>query len=1097
MFKKFTILILFLFSCKENTGFTNPKPMNGVIDLREWDFDSKGAIKLNGEWEFYFKQFLIPDDFENGKQPSQKLIKNIPSTWNDFIWEDEKIKSDGYATYRLKILLKKDYTDRALLFSSFSTASRIWIDGKGIFASGKVAREEKEHQPSSRNGYFHFPVDKEELEILIQVSNFSDFKGGLDSEIYFGTEEQIRKQREANLFSDLFLFGILSSLSIYNLVIFIFRRKDHSAIYYSLFCIIVSLFIGTQREKILYEYLSIPWLINNKLYFLSYILIPNFLYLYTYALFELQYKKWILRVSYFISILYLILVLISSPKYYSKFELTYLYFESILSFILLLILFLECYKNYSKDVILYSIGFIVLYFTFTLDKFEILQKDIFLSTPELGLIFFSLVQAGLLAKKFSQGFLTSENLSKKLTVQNNRLIALDKMKDEFLSNTSHELRTPIHGIIGIAESLVDGVTGELQKTTKQNLSLIIKSGKRLSNLINDILDFSKLKNKELVLKEKTLDIKMIIELVIALSSSLLKNKEVNIINELPDNLPLVVGDEDRIQQIFLNIIGNSIKFTEQGEIKITGIIKADEIEISVSDTGIGIPEDKLENIFLSFEQVDSSISRKYGGTGIGLSIVKKLIELQGGRVWAESQLGKGTKIYTSFKISNSNIEENSNRIDELNSIIDWKEDIHITENSIHTEQGVKILLVDDEPINLQILENQLKLNQYQILRASDGIEALKIIDIEKPDLVLLDVMMPKLSGYETCKKIREKYSETELPILMLTAKNRLEDLMNGFAVGANDYLAKPFSKGELLSRIKSHLNLLKTNRSTRRFFPQEYLDFFSKESILDIQKGDHISKEMSVVFSDIRSFTTLSEKMTPAENFNFVNSYFSRITPIISNNKGVVVKFLGDGMMSIFPDSVKSSIDSSIEHLNLVTEYNQHRIKKSREPIQVGIGIHFGKMMVGLVGDTNRLQGDAFSDQVNLAARIEGLTKYYGASILISETIYSQIQNDSVYKIRFVDKVKVKGKTEAIRIYEILNGNSIKIEKKILTKDIYTEAVFAYYQTELKLALELFEKAQSIDSEDMAVQVFINRTKYFLKYGIPEDWDGIYKMESK
>lgn len=221
---------------------------------------------------------------------------------------------------------------------------------------------------------------------------------------------------------------------------------------------------------------------------------------------------------------------------------------------------------------------------------------------------------------------------------NEQLRRVDRLKDEFLANTSHELRTPLNGIIGLAESMMDGATGELNRESLANLDMIVTSGRRLAHLINDILDFSRLRHRDLSLARKPVSLQPLVELVMILLKPLTAGKKLVLYNDLTPELPLVEGDENRLQQIFNNLIGNALKFTEQGEIHVYAIRHGGQLEITIADTGIGIPEDKLERIFQSFEQVDGSISRKYGGTGLGLAITRQLVELHGGTIYCESTL---------------------------------------------------------------------------------------------------------------------------------------------------------------------------------------------------------------------------------------------------------------------------------------------------------------------------------------------------------------------------------------------------------------------------------------------------------------------------
>lgn len=426
---------------------------------------------------------------------------------------------------------------------------------------------------------------------------------------------------------------------------------------------------------------------------------------------------------------------------------------------------------------------------------------------------------------------------------NERLRQVDKFKDEILANTSHELRTPLHGIIGLADSLRDGSAGKLPDKAKRNLDMIIFSGKRLTSLVNDILDFSKLKTKKLELQKTPVDLYTLAEMVLSLSKPLLAGKELELINAIPTNLPPIPADENRLQQILHNLVGNAIKFTEQGFVKISTCLSQanDELTLQVIDTGIGIPEKKIETIFNAFEQADSSAVRSYGGTGLGLPITKHLVALHGGTITVNSVPNKGSIF--AFTLPLSDVKTDINDLDfettakihafseeevvqanEFSMPMDGDALAVVPEEPDTDAEKSRILIVDDEPINRQVLINYLGPLGYQLIEAGNGFDALKAVEEDGPfDLVLLDIMMPRMSGYEVCAQIRQSLSVNELPIIFLTAKNQAEDLVEGFASGANDYLTKPITKSELLARVRTHLKLrhfhhsleLKVNERTR------------------------------------------------------------------------------------------------------------------------------------------------------------------------------------------------------------------------------------------------------------------------------------------
>jgi two-component system sensor histidine kinase ChiS len=741
-------------------------------------------------------------------------------------------------------------------------------------------------------------------------------------------------------------------------------------------------------------------------------------------------------------------------------------------------------------------------------------------------------EIGNLASSFNSMIERIKNYTESLEAKNTELSEIDKLKDEFLANTSHELRTPLNGIIGIAESMIDGATGQLNQEQVANLLMIAHSGRRLSNLVNDILDFSQLKHKTIELQIKSIGMRELTDVVLTLSQPIANQKSLQLINAIPPEVPVVDADENRVQQILYNLIGNAIKFTEVGKVEVSAVVikppfRNDEqkgmLEIAIVDTGIGIAADKVDRIFESFEQADGSTTRAYGGTGLGLAITKQLVELHGGKIRVKSTLGKGSRFSFTLPLSknaasedrtlyrplifslanaNSRLEkiQLGSKVQEFQTLQNQVSEITETAESLTLpNKKFNILIVDDEPINLQVLSNLLLLENYSITPTFDGIQAIELIEKGlRPDLILLDVMMPKMTGYEVCQKIREKFPANELPIVLLTAKNQPLDLLEGFKSGANDYLTKPISKNELFARIKTHIQLAKLNISYSRFVPREFLKFLGKESIIDVQLGDQVQREMTILFSDIRSFTSLSESMNPKENFDFLNSYLKRVSPIIRNNNGFIDKYIGDAMMALFPEVPEDALRSAIDMQKEVCLYNLHRRRSGYLPIAIGIGIHTGSLMLGMIGEEQRLEGTVISDAVNLAARLESLTKLYGASILISGQTLIGLNNITQYNYRFIDKVKVKGKTELVSVFEIFDSNSPElIDLKIRTRSKFEQGVVLYNNREILQAQQLFQNVLQLNEQDRAAQLYMRRCEQLQNNTLSEEWEKLDEENQK
>lgn len=422
------------------------------------------------------------------------------------------------------------------------------------------------------------------------------------------------------------------------------------------------------------------------------------------------------------------------------------------------------------------------------------------------------------------------------------LKAIDKLKDEFLANTSHELRTPLNGIIGLTEALLDHESEGMSEKAKSHLKMIAGSGRRLSNLINDILDFSKIKNSGLEINLEPTDFKHVCDSVCTMMLPLAQKKSIDLKNELPAELPAVIGDEDRLQQILYNLIGNAVKFTFAGHVRIYSELGPDTLTIFVEDTGIGIPESDLGSIFESFTQARGDAAREYEGTGLGLAVARNLIELHGGIISVSSELDKGSTFRFTLRTTTeapvvSNKEEGGG--ERLNQLVDsytneQENEVLVTESANRETCQFHILVVDDDSINRQVLIGQLSLHDYRITEAANGGEAVEIIKADDSiDLVLLDVMMPRMTGYEAASQIRAIKPVHELPIIFITAKHLASDLVAGFMSGGNDFLIKPVSKNELLSRTKTHLLLMDVTRNLEQIVEERTNDLRNTQRALE------------------------------------------------------------------------------------------------------------------------------------------------------------------------------------------------------------------------------------------------------------------------
>ncbi|MEC4984976.1 MAG: ATP-binding protein [Oscillatoria sp. PMC 1068.18] len=890
---------------------------------------------------------------------------------------------------------------------------------------------------------------------------------------------------------------------LFPLLIAFFKQVDKIYFSFGLLAITIGIYTVTDTEFLLlvFDY-PLFW---KFLHYASFNLAPAEVCIFFENIFGSGYKSivrrlWQIDLVYALSTIFLVVIGLFPWSYSSFF--TQLF--AIVAAIIMIVIAAKTNLKDNQEAKLFTTGFSIFLLSVIHDILIYVNLVFFwnLTLYYWGMLVFILFLAFILERRFTRTRQRLQANAIELEAKNEALQKMDKLKDEFLANTSHELRTPLNGMIGIAESLIDGATGQLSNLTNYNLALIISSGKRLTQLVNDLLDFSRLRHQNLVLQIKPIAMREIADIILTISQHFLADKNLKLINNITSEVPLVDADENRVQQILYNLVGNAIKFTENGQIEVSAEVKEPFLVIRVRDTGIGIPTNKLEQIFAAFEQGDGSISRQYGGTGLGLAVTKELVELHGGEIEVESTLGQGSVFSFSLPLSTeptavasfpaTNLPQVA-KLQAIDSALIIPEDSPTNISLNSSPKGeFKILIVDDEPVNRQVLINHLSLLNYAVKETASGIEALDLINHGyQPDLILLDVMMPKMTGYAFCQVIRQKYTAAELPIVLLTAKNQVSDLVEGFNSGANDYLTKPIAKHELLARIKTHIQLSKINLAYGRFVPREFLKFLERESIIDVQLGDQVQQKMTVLFSDIRSFTSISESMSPKQNFDFLNSYLSRVGPVIRSRNGFIDKYIGDAVMALFPDNPDDALQAAIEMQRQVALYNSESYAQGYPAISIGVGLHTGNLMLGTIGEKERMESTVISDAVNLASRLEGLTKGYGANIVVSDRTLFSLPDSQRYSYRFLGRVRVKGKRAPVAVFEVFDSDAQALKRlKLQTRSDFEQAVVLFHQESYPDATEKFQKLLAINPQDRAVALYLERCQKALRYKMSGGWDN-------
>ncbi len=370
-----------------------------------------------------------------------------------------------------------------------------------------------------------------------------------------------------------------------------------------------------------------------------------------------------------------------------------------------------------------------------------------------------------------------------------RLKEIDKLKTQFLANMSHELRTPLNSIIGFSRVIIKGIDGPLTEMQKADLTSIHNSGQHLLGLINNILDLSKIEAGKMELNFEEADIEPIIKTVMSTAIALVKDKPVTLKQELPDNLPKIWADPTRVRQIILNLVSNACKFTDEGEVTTRVYTEPGRVVFTVSDTGIGIPEEKLEHIFEEFTQVDASTTRKVGGTGLGLPISRHFVEMHHGEIWVQSRLGYGTTFGFYIPTSPPSKKQDTPAI------------AAAFDNPGFDRKRV-VVAIDDDPGVIELYRRFLEQRSYQVVGLNHGKNAVSRIKEIEPYAILLDIIIPEKDGWTVIKELKDDPFTKNIPVIICSI---VSDKNRGFSLGATNYLTKPIIENELVEALK-HLD---------------------------------------------------------------------------------------------------------------------------------------------------------------------------------------------------------------------------------------------------------------------------------------------------
>ncbi|MFF2752471.1 ATP-binding protein [Psychrobacillus sp. NPDC058041] len=833
-----------------------PKVVNGVLDLGNYEFNGAEPVEMNGEWEFVPNKLLNSEEFDK----QQSSLVQVPSLWTKYELDGEEIPKYTSGTYRLRILLNDPTEVLGIKTTNIRMSNAIYIDGKLLGKSG-IPAENSTYTPHNTPYVSYFSPNEDEVELIVHVANFDYASGGgILGSILIGDQNSIGKLRDSSLAYDWITIAAFSTMFIYFLGTYLHARIGMEQLFFSLFCFANVLYAISHGEKVFLQlFPSTPYALFERFQSLSSIWIGLFMLCFFHTSLKQLANKGIVKFLYVVGILLTGSALLP-VKMNSGFQIYYsLYIFIILVYILYLQIIAISKKAVGASYLIFSTITIFIYFT--VGTLNVMTNYALNIIPPL-FPFICLTMLSLyISHRFMDSFLKKEELSK-------ALLRVDKLKDEFLAKTSHEFRTPLHGIIAISQSMLEDRKSTLKVEEEEKMGLIVGTAQRLSNLVNDILDFSKLKEGDLSVNISPVDLYAITHVVVETFTYMI-DKDVKIVNHIQRG-QFVMADEERLRQILYNLIDNAVKYTIRGQVEINCYEQEENLVIEVIDTGIGVAPENLKHVFEPFRQYSNSS----GGTGLGLSVTKELVHIQGGTITVDSTVNKGTTFSVTLPKATS-LKEAMQHPFSISMP-------YIVEN----KERKKVIIADDDHVNLKVLIDMLMAEDYFIIAVDSGKAVLeqmkKHTDV---DLVILDIMMPEVSGYEVCLQLRKSYLPSELPILMLTAAVRPEDMVAAFQSGANDFLHKPFDTSELKTRIRNLLLMKESSENAVKMevaflqaqikphFIYNVLNSILSLSYLDLDKARAMITDFANFMRGSFSFENTHSSVPLEKELSLIQSY--------------------------------------------------------------------------------------------------------------------------------------------------------------------------------------------------------------------------------
>ena len=654
-------------------------------------------------------------------------------------------------------------------------------------------------------------------------------------------------------------------------------------------------------------------------------------------------------------------------------------------------------------------------------------------------------------------------LYQKTRQQAERLKELNRQKTEFFQNISHEFRTPLTLMIGPLESVVE----QHRDLPYEESAIALRNSRRLLRLVNQLLDLHRLDAGRMQASFRPCDLVEFVNQIVEAFRPYCEQKKISVSTQLA-SCPRVYLDLEKFDKVLYNLLSNAMKFTDDGG-RITVKVEpaGDHVRMQVIDTGIGIKKEQVPHLFERFRQAEGSVNRSYEGSGLGLALVKELVELHGGQISVESVYQEGTtftvwlqtgtshlpvdqvlEVPTEIQSSRAAVEladleielplEKGLQVEESQELKASSKKVERSNVQPSNVQPSSILVVDDNPDLRAYVSRILRLEGYQVCTARNGQEGFRVAQERRPQLIVTDLMMPEVSGLDLIEMIRDSQELRGTPIILLTAKADEATRIEGTERGADAYLSKPFNDRELLAEVRNllalkaneqrviELNTYLTESVLRRFLPPAMVQRAARGELeLDLSPEPRL---ITTLFSDIVGFTQLANTLRSRRIAELLNEYLEAMTQAVFDNGGTVDKFMGDGILAIFGapeeltphEQARRAVGTARQMLHSLEKLNQQWKElgivgeNGPPPVKFRCGIHQGTAVVGMFGGKERSDYTAIGPSVNIASRLQEAAE--PNSILVSASVADWLDDDEITKF---SPLKLKGVDETVLTFSV------------------------------------------------------------------------------